>query len=286
MPASLVPPGKGAIAVWGEGGWTYLMPGTNAHVLQANSAAPTGVEFAAASGGGPHVHPTSEVTGLDTALAAKAALSHSHTTGNVTGLDAALTAKQETSAKGQANGYASLGAGATVPVAQLGTGTASASTFLRGDQSWATPAGGGGGPVTVRLTADRATTLTAYQDATGLSFAVTAGQFYSFYFWVMFQTAATTTGLNLSLNAPANNFLVFNVDTPTSATARTLSNRRAVNTGATATAIDAANANTLAVIRGTINPTASGTLIVRFASEIAGSNVTVKAGSSGVLYTV
>jgi len=40
--------------------------------------------------------------------------------------------------KGAANGYAGLGA-AYVPTAQLGSGSASATTYLRGDQSWATP---------------------------------------------------------------------------------------------------------------------------------------------------
>lgn len=44
---------------------------------------------------------------------------------------------QKESEKGVAGGYAGLDAGAKVPTAQLGSGTASSSTFLRGDLSWA-----------------------------------------------------------------------------------------------------------------------------------------------------
>ena len=39
--------------------------------------------------------------------------------------------------KGAASGYAGLDASVLVPTAQLGTGTAAASKFLRGDQTWA-----------------------------------------------------------------------------------------------------------------------------------------------------
>jgi hypothetical protein len=48
------------------------------------------------------------------------------------------------SEKGQANGYASLDGTTTVPVAQLGSGVADATTFLRGDRTWAVPPVGGG----------------------------------------------------------------------------------------------------------------------------------------------
>ena len=44
-----------------------------------------------------HTHTTDQVTGLDTALAGKAAASHTHTTAQVTGLDAALAGKAATS---------------------------------------------------------------------------------------------------------------------------------------------------------------------------------------------
>jgi hypothetical protein len=44
---------------------------------------------------------------------------------------------QETSQKGQPNGYPELNGGGQVPVAQLGTGTPAAGTFLQGDGTWA-----------------------------------------------------------------------------------------------------------------------------------------------------
>lgn len=54
-----------------------------------------------------------------------------------------LTAYQLRSEKGLANGYAALDANARVPTAQLGTGTANAGTYLRGDGSWAPVSGSG-----------------------------------------------------------------------------------------------------------------------------------------------
>ncbi len=55
------------------------------------------------------------------------------------------TGYQRESEKAAASGYASLDGNTRVPTAQLGSGTANNTTFLRGDSTWATPAGGGGG---------------------------------------------------------------------------------------------------------------------------------------------
>ena len=65
----------------------------------------------------------SNMDGIDSAINAldtgKSPVGHTHTTANITGLDAALAAKQEVSAKGAANGYASLDAAVKVPIAQM-----------------------------------------------------------------------------------------------------------------------------------------------------------------------
>ena len=133
---------------------------------------------------------------------------------------------------------------------------------------------------TARLAADVTNNTTTLTNVTGLAIALAANSTYTIDAKMMFQTAATATGIRLTQKAPAGATVVAQWNTPTSLTARTLANQRAADTGAATTGVDVANANTLAcgsllVMTGAT----AGNLQIRFASEVAGSNAVVKAGS-------
>jgi hypothetical protein len=141
---------------------------------------------------------------------------------------------------------------------------------------------------TVILGSDVQTTATSLADVTGLSFSIEANKNYLVQFFIIFQTAATTTGAFFSINGPASPTLVHAlVETPQGSIGTDMYRTQPViayNDGATATAIDTANTNRLARITAIIqNGSTAGTLIARFATEVSGSAVTVKAGSCGVL---
>lgn len=134
---------------------------------------------------------------------------------------------------------------------------------------------------TVRLAADVTNSTVTIADVTGLFLALAANSTYAVEAKVMFQTAATTTGIRLTQTVPTGATVLAQWNTPTSLTASTLANQRAADAGAASTAIDTANANTLAsgsllVITGAT----AGNLQIRFASEVATSNAVVKAGSN------
>jgi hypothetical protein len=158
---------------------------------------------------------------------------------------------------------------------------------IQGDPG-ANGAPGVGFGAVVKLSADLTpVTATTLADATGLSFTLTSGRFYSFQFWIRFSTAATTTGAQFAINAPANSYLVYRTETSLTAAAAgapTFRTARAVNVGTASASVDAIGGDVLCVISGMVKPTAGGTLIVRQATEVSLSALTVKAGSCGVLY--
>lgn len=137
---------------------------------------------------------------------------------------------------------------------------------------------------TARATADVTNSTTTLANATGLALLLEANTTYAVEAKVMFQTAATTTGIRLTQSVPAGATVVAQWMTPTSLIANTAANQRAADAGAATTAIDAANSNTLAsgsllVVTGAT----PGNLQIRFASEVAASNAVVKAGSNLVM---
>ena len=89
-----------------------------------------------------HTHAIADVTNLQTTLDGKQAAGSYATTIALTN---GLATKLDASQKAATNGVASLDGNTRVPTAQLGSGTASNSTYLRGDGSWSAVSGGGSG---------------------------------------------------------------------------------------------------------------------------------------------
>lgn len=116
-------------------------------------------------------------------------------------------------------------------------------------------------------------------DVTGLSFAVTADLTYYFRFVIDYTAAAATTGSRWTINGPTSpTRLSYRSAYTLSATAVTTNQLAEYNKPDAANA-DSIAAGSQAVIEGFITPSASGTVIARFASEINTSAITAKAGS-------
>lgn len=126
-------------------------------------------------------------------------------------------------------------------------------------------------------------TANTIADVTGLSFSVVAGETYLFRFTCWYTAAAGTTGSRWSVNGPASpTRLAYRSQYSLTATSET------VNSGLTAYDLPAASNATstatttggnVAIVEGIITPSADGTVILRFASEISSSAIVAKAGS-------
>ncbi len=122
-------------------------------------------------------------------------------------------------------------------------------------------------------------------DVTGLSFNVVANTTYSFRFFIVYTSAATTTGSRWSINGPAATFMHYSSEYTLTATS--ITNNQGLtgyNVPAGVSASSLATGN-ICIIEGIIRPSASGTVIARFSSEIAGSAITaIGSGRSYVEY--
>jgi hypothetical protein len=133
----------------------------------------------------------------------------------------------------------------------------------------------------IKLTADRNSTVVTFADITGLSFPVAVSTNYVFEATIIFRSVATTTGIALAANGPASPVsFTMQRRIATSLTAATLGMARAYNSGAASADVDIANVDMIAHLSGVLrNGLNAGTFILRFASEVATSQVTIKAGS-------
>ena len=129
-------------------------------------------------------------------------------------------------------------------------------------------------------------TANTIADITGLSFAVTSGVKYKFRFYITYTSALTTTGSRFCINGPATTILFYNSTYSTSATSTTFNNSLTTyNVPGTSSAGSGTNSN-IAIIEGIITPSANGTVIARFASEITNSSIIALASSSFVEWEV
>ena len=124
-------------------------------------------------------------------------------------------------------------------------------------------------------------TANTIADVTGLSFAVNANETYWFQFNIFYTAAINTTGSRWSINGPASpTLLSYRSAYSLTATSET------VNTGLASYDLPAASnassltGNNFATIEGFLRPSASGTVIARFASEVSSSAIVAKAGSA------
>lgn len=124
-------------------------------------------------------------------------------------------------------------------------------------------------------------TANTMADITGLSFSVTAGETYFFRFTIMYTAALSTTGSRFSVNGPAApTLLSYRGSVGSGASAEVLNNGNATyDLPAAAATSSAAAAANIAIVEGFIKPSATGTVIARFASEISSSAIVAKAGS-------
>ena len=124
-------------------------------------------------------------------------------------------------------------------------------------------------------------TANTIADVTGLSFSVTAGQTYYFRFQIDYTAAATTTGSRWSISGPGSptRLAYGSVYSLTTTSVTTNTGLTAYDTPAASSASSAATAGNVAIIEGFITPSANGTVIARFASEVASSAIVAKAGS-------
>ena len=160
--------------------------------------------------------------------------------------------------------------------------------FLRADGTWAAPTTTTTPTQVVSLTSTQQSTATALANVTQLVGTLAANATYEIDCFVTFQSAATTTGLNLGFTSPTGCRPMVEIVVPIVSTAAasalrtTFPNAAATTSGnVLGTGVTAINSNHTARISGIIkNGATAGNFQIQFATEVAASAVTLQIGST------
>lgn len=130
-------------------------------------------------------------------------------------------------------------------------------------------------------------TANTLADVTGLSFDVSANTTYQFKFVIVYSSAATTTGSRWTINGPATTHMSYTSQYTLTATSITNNAGLAAYNSPSGASASSLTSNNRCIIEGEIRPSASGTVIARFASEISSSAITaIASGRSYVEYQI
>lgn len=124
--------------------------------------------------------------------------------------------------------------------------------------------------------------LTSLTNATGVALSLAANSVYAVKFLARFSSATANAGVRLGITSPAGSEISFLCQMPVRSDATgafyqgtiTASGDSVLGTG-----VETANVGYTAVIEGTVVTTTAGAIQLQFASEIAGSTITIMLGS-------
>lgn len=134
-------------------------------------------------------------------------------------------------------------------------------------------------PINTKLFADQATSGTTQTTITGLNVSLSSGVAYSIEYLVVWQAAASTTGVQFSFSGPATSVFAWKMDIGQNANTDYTVNGSAYAITGGPTASGGASVPLLARMAVLITPSAAGTFSLLFASRVSASAVTIKAGS-------
>ncbi|MEN3045304.1 MAG: hypothetical protein ABDH37_08870 [Candidatus Hydrothermales bacterium] len=135
-----------------------------------------------------------------------------------------------------------------------------------------------------KKTTDQSTTSTTLTNVTELFFNVEAGKYYFYEFFLVVSSAAAANGIGLAISYPPATISTYQVRIPRAGDG---TDAEHVGYGTSSDdvvqtpGVPAANVDHIAYVEGIIIPAQNGTIQLRFASEGAGTAVTIRRGSFG-----